>query len=97
MHIKQQKKIIFHSLFGRRVNDCLSRADIFQRRIKRWQHWRFLVYVNALMTAGIALSKETDKNRFVAGISPRRGNRNNKIIKRTYYTETDSNFKGINA
>jgi replication factor C large subunit len=36
----------------------LSRADIFQGRIRRWQHWRFLSYINILLSAGIALSKD---------------------------------------
>jgi replication factor C large subunit len=35
----------------------LSRADVFRGRISRWQHWRFLTYINDLLTAGIALSK----------------------------------------
>jgi replication factor C large subunit len=43
----------------------LSKADIFRRRIIRNQHWRFLVYINELITAGIAFSKESEKNRFV--------------------------------
>ena len=38
--------------------DKLSKADVFNRRIKRWQHWRFLVYINLLITAGIAVSKD---------------------------------------
>ena len=38
--------------------DKLSKADVFNRRIKRWQHYRFLVYINALITAGIAVSKK---------------------------------------
>jgi len=38
--------------------DALSKADVFYGRIRRWQHWRFLVYVNAMLTAGVALSKE---------------------------------------
>lgn len=38
--------------------DCLSLADIFRQRIRRRQHWRFLVYINNLLTAGIALSKK---------------------------------------
>ncbi|MBI2651192.1 replication factor C large subunit [Candidatus Woesearchaeota archaeon] len=38
--------------------DKLSKADIFSRRIKRWQHYRFLIYINALITAGIAVSKK---------------------------------------
>jgi len=42
----------------------LSRADVFKGRIKRWQHWRFLVYINALITSGIAISKKQNKNTF---------------------------------
>lgn len=42
-----------------RAYDKLGKADVFQRRIRRWQHWRFLVYINLLITAGIAVSKES--------------------------------------
>jgi replication factor C large subunit len=45
--------------------DKLSKADVFNRRIRRWQHWRFLVYINALITAGIAVSKKEKYNHFV--------------------------------
>ena len=38
--------------------DSISRSDVFKGRIRRWQHWRFLVYINALLTAGIALAKK---------------------------------------
>ena len=38
--------------------DKLSKADVFNRRIRRWQHYRFLIYINALITAGIAVSKK---------------------------------------
>lgn len=48
-----------------RAYDKLSKADIFNRRIKRWQHWRFLVYINALLTAGVAVSKDEKYNKFV--------------------------------
>ena len=41
-----------------RAYDKLSKQDVFSRRIRRWQHWRFLVYINELITAGIALSKD---------------------------------------
>tara|TARA_Y100000310_G_scaffold167610_2_gene167536 strand:- start:18874 stop:20055 length:1182 start_codon:yes stop_codon:yes gene_type:complete len=44
---------------------ALSKADVFKGRIRRWQHWRFLVYMNALMTAGIALAKEEKTPGFV--------------------------------
>ena len=38
--------------------EMLGKADVFRRRIKRWQHYRFLVYINALITAGIAAAKK---------------------------------------
>jgi replication factor C large subunit len=48
-----------------RAYDKLSKADVFNRRIRRWQHWRFLVYINALITAGIAVSKDEKYHKFV--------------------------------
>jgi replication factor C large subunit len=53
---------------GRELSNAykyLSKADIFRRRIVRNQHWRFMSYINDLITAGIAFSKETDKDKFV--------------------------------
>lgn len=41
-----------------RAYERISRADVFRGRIHRWQHWHFLVYVNALLTAGIACAKD---------------------------------------
>jgi replication factor C large subunit len=46
-----------------RAYGCLSRADVYRRRIRRRQHWRFLVYINALLTAGIASSKNAPYKR----------------------------------
>ena len=48
-----------------RAYDCLSKADIFSRRIRRWQHWRFLVYINALITASVAVSKDKKYEKYV--------------------------------
>ncbi len=45
--------------------DMLSKADVFNRRIKRWQHYRFLVYINALITAGIASAKKEKYKHYV--------------------------------
>ena len=42
-----------------RAYDALSKADVFRGRIRRWQHWRFLVYVNALITAGVSVAKNS--------------------------------------
>lgn len=41
-----------------RAYEHLSRADVFNRRIRRWQHWRFLIYINDLLTAGISSAKD---------------------------------------
>lgn len=48
-----------------RAYECLSLADVFKGRIRRWQHWRFLVYVNALLTAGVATAKKEKYKEFV--------------------------------
>lgn len=49
-----------------RAYDKLSKADVFKGRIRRWQHWRFLVYINALITAGVAVSKDEKYPGFVS-------------------------------
>ena len=43
----------------------LSRADIFRRRIRRWQHWRFMVYIFDLLSAGISTAKEQRNPNFI--------------------------------
>jgi len=40
--------------------DYLSKAKVFEGRIRRWQYWRFLIYVKALMTLGINSLKNED-------------------------------------
>ena len=52
--------------------DKLSRADVFIGRIRRWQYWRFLSYANSLMTAGVALSKNSKKGGFTKYERPKR-------------------------
>lgn len=48
-----------------RAYDSLSKADVYRGRIRRWQHWRFLVYVNVLLTAGVATAKDEKYKEFV--------------------------------
>ena len=45
--------------------DVLAKADVFRGRIRRQQHYRFLIYQNVLMTAGIALSKRYPNKSFI--------------------------------
>lgn len=54
---------------------ALSKADVFKRRIMRQQHWHFLVYVNAMMTAGVTFAKQTYK------INPVQYKRATRILK----------------
>ncbi len=52
--------------------DKLSRADVFIGRIRRWQHWRYLSYAHNLITAGIAVSKQSKKPGFTRYQPPKR-------------------------
>jgi len=45
--------------------ESLARADVFNGRIKRRQHWRFLVYINNLLTGGISAAKEEKNPQFI--------------------------------
>jgi replication factor C large subunit len=45
--------------------DMLSKADVFRGRIIRKQNWRFLNYVSALATAGVASAKSKTNSQFV--------------------------------
>lgn len=42
----------------KKAYEYISRADVYNGRIRRWQHWRFLVYINLLLTAGVASAKK---------------------------------------
>ncbi len=48
-----------------RAYEYVSKADLFNRRIRRWQHWRFLVYINSFLSGGIAVSKDEKYKDFV--------------------------------
>jgi len=45
--------------------EALSRADVFNGRIRKRQHWRFLVYINNLLTAGISAAKDEKNPGFI--------------------------------
>ncbi len=48
-----------------RAYDYISQADVMNRRIRRWQHWRFMVYINDYLSAGVAVSKDEKYKKFV--------------------------------
>lgn len=41
-----------------RAYDALAEADRYFGRIRRWQHYRFYVYIYNLLSAGVALAKD---------------------------------------
>jgi replication factor C large subunit len=51
----------YHGLELFKAFDALSRADVFKGRIHRQQHWRFLVYENFFLGAGIAAAKKYNR------------------------------------
>lgn len=55
-----------------RAYDNLSRADIFSGRIRRRQHYRFLVYINDLISSGVATSKDEKYKGFTKMDRPKR-------------------------
>jgi replication factor C large subunit len=48
-----------------RAYEHLARADVFKGRIRRQQHWRFLVYISNLLTAGISSAKDEKNIEFI--------------------------------
>jgi replication factor C large subunit len=56
-----------YSLPGDLANayECMSLADLYFGRIRRWQYYRYYVYIYDLLSVGIALSKEKKNAEFV--------------------------------
>jgi replication factor C large subunit len=52
----------YHGKELEQAYEKLSLADVYRGRIHRQQHWRFLVYISALLTQGIAISKEEKRS-----------------------------------
>ena len=55
-----------------RAHDYLSKADLFKGRIYRQQYWRFLVYQNFFLSAGISASTKLKNNQFAKYKRPTR-------------------------
>lgn len=72
-----------------RAYDNLSMADVFYGRIRRWQHWRFLVYIYNLLTAGIALSKDEKYPGFT------KYTRTKRILKMWQFNQKNAKKKAI--
>ncbi|MEM0465568.1 MAG: replication factor C large subunit [Candidatus Pacearchaeota archaeon] len=55
-----------------KAQEYLSKADIFKGRIYRHQFWRFLIYENFFLTAGISSATKIKYNKFVQYRRPSR-------------------------
>jgi len=71
--------------------EALSSADVFRGRIRRQRHWRFLVYQNIFLSAGIALAKKKPKTGFTHYQRPTR------ILKIWTYNQRNVHKKSIIA
>tara|TARA_Y100000310_G_scaffold69970_2_gene65498 strand:+ start:6557 stop:7756 length:1200 start_codon:yes stop_codon:yes gene_type:complete len=52
--------------------EALSLADVFRGRIRKQRYWRFMVYQNIFLSAGISLSKKAPKGGFTKYQKPTR-------------------------
>jgi len=52
--------------------EALSIADVFRGRIRKRRHWRFMVYQNIFLSAGIALAKSKPRTGFTSYQKPTR-------------------------
>ena len=71
--------------------EMLSKADVFNRRIRRWQHYRFLIYINALITAGISSAKK-EKHKALVEYKP-----TGRILKLWWAKQKSAKKKDIAA
>jgi len=55
-----------------KAHDSLSKSDVFKGRIYRNQYWRFLVYQNFFLSAGISSSTKLKNNKFIKYRKPSR-------------------------
>jgi len=86
--------------------EALSIADVFRGRIRRQRYWRFLVYQNIFLTAGISLSKKKPKIGYTHYQKPTRilkmwmsnnANKHKKTIITKYASKIHCSKKKANA
>lgn len=66
----------------------LSRSDVFNGRIKKWQYWRFLVYIHILISAGVALAKKERYNTNLKYVQSMRLLRTWQLNQKNYWRKT---------
>jgi len=63
--IEENIPLEYHGKDLAKAYDALSKADVFRGRIIKRQHWRFMIYAEALATAGVAAAKCRTNSEFV--------------------------------
>jgi len=70
--IEENIPLEYHGEALVKAYESLSKADIFKGRIYRQQYWRFLVYQNFFLSAGISASTKLKYNKFTKYQKPSR-------------------------
>jgi len=103
--IEENIPLEYHGNALLRAHECLSKADLFKGRIYRQQYWRFLVYQNFFLSAGISSSTKLKYQKFTQYKRPtrilkiwlaNRKNANKKSIAIKYATITHMSKKKAN-
>lgn len=103
--IEENIPLEYHGNALLRAHECLSHADLFKGRIYRQQYWRFLVYQNFFLSAGISASTGLKSQKFTQYKRPtrilkiwlaNRKNANKKSIAIKYASRTHMSKKKAN-
>ncbi len=85
--IEENLPFEYHGTGLLKAIEALSRADIFKGRIYRQQYWRFLIYENFFLSAGVSVATKLKNKKFVDYKRPSRilkiwlSNQKNEKIK----------------
>ena len=65
----------------------IAKADVFRGRIRKWQYWRYLVYINFYLTYGVSSCKDRVEN-------VKTFKRNQRILKKWIYGNKVNALRG---
>jgi len=70
--VEENIPFVYHGKALFKAQEALSKADLFRGRIYRQQYWRFLVYQNFFLAAGISSATELKNSQFTKYSKPSR-------------------------
>jgi replication factor C large subunit len=59
LYVEENTPLVYDNKANIKAFNEITKADVFRGRIMKWQHWRYLVYINFYLTYGISNSKNT--------------------------------------